>query len=70
MSKGILEHLKQYCIRDEKIKCVLMECTEMPVYADLIRKDTGMPVFDAITMIDFYYSTMSNNTRFGTKQWY
>ena len=70
VSKGILEHLKQYCIRDEKIKCVLMECTEMPVYADLIRKDTGMPVFDAITMIDFYYSTMSNNTRFGAKQWY
>ena len=70
VSKGILQHLKQFCIRDEKIKCVLMECTEMPVYADLIRKQTDMPVFDAITMIDFYYSTMSNNKKFGAKQWY
>lgn len=70
VSQGILNLLRKHCINDEKIKSVLMECTEMPVYADLIRKETGMPVFDAITMIDLYYSTMSNNPNFGAKKWY
>ena len=70
VSKGILKLVRKHCVNDAKIKSVLMECTEMPVYADLIRKETGMPVFDAITMIDFYYSTMSNNSNFGAKKWY
>lgn len=70
VSEGISKLLRRYCINDEKIKGVIMECTEMPVYSDMIRKETGMPVFDAITMIDYYYSTLSNNKKFGAKQWY
>jgi hypothetical protein len=37
------------------IKIILLECTELPHYADELRRVTGMPVFDAVTCANFYY---------------
>lgn len=34
------------------VGAVLLECTEMPVYAHLIQERTGLPVFDLITLTD------------------
>ena len=32
------------------IRAILLECTELPPYADALRYHTGLPVWDAITV--------------------
>lgn len=51
-----------------RVRCFLLECTEMPPYADAIRAKTGLPVYDAITGCDFMVSGRKDNSRFG-KMW-
>jgi len=40
--------------RHPKLAGFLLECTELPHYADEIRAKTGLPVFDAITLVDYF----------------
>jgi len=47
----------------------LLECTELPPYADAIRHATGLPVFDAITNCDFFITAFRDNERFGKQDW-
>ena len=37
------------------IRCILLECTELPPYADAIREATRLPVLDSITLVDFFH---------------
>lgn len=48
---------------------ILLECTELPPYADALRAVTGLPVWDAITAADFYISALQDNPRFGLDEW-
>lgn len=36
------------------IRAILLECTELPPYADALRYATGLPVYDAITTADSF----------------
>merc|ERR1740130_2541101 len=56
-------------IQHPKIRCFLLECTELPPYADAIRASTGLPVFDAITGCNFFISGCQDNERFGINNW-
>jgi len=47
------------------IRCILLECTELPPYADAIREATGLPVLDTITLVDFFHGAISENPYFG-----
>jgi len=38
------------------INALLLECTEMPPYADAIRKATGLPVFDSVDMVKLVHN--------------
>eukprot|EP00971_Amphidinium_carterae_P020942 413299-Amphidinium_carterae.1 len=51
------------------IRAILLECTELPPYADALRKETGLAVFDAITCADFFISARKDNPRFGLNAW-
>ncbi|CAL1143000.1 unnamed protein product [Cladocopium goreaui] len=51
------------------IRAILLECTELPPYADALRYHTGLPVWDAITAADFYVSAFQDNPRFGISDW-
>ena len=44
---------------------MLLECTELPPYADAIRAATRLPVLDAITIVDFFHAAVSENPYFG-----
>ena len=50
-------------------KALLMECTELPCYSDTLRASTALLVFDAITMINFFYSSCTDNPNFGINDW-
>merc|ERR1712151_1359008 len=66
---GIVK-LAQSEIRDNpNIRAILLECTELPPYADALRFKTGLPVFDVITAADFYVSAFQDNPRFGINDW-
>merc|ERR1719265_2470159 len=55
--------------KNEDIRAVLMECTELPPYSDAVRAATGLPVWDAITGCDFYVNAYKDNPRFGINDW-
>ena len=48
-----------------KVRAIMLECTELPPYADALRAATGLPVLDAITLVDFCQSAISDNPYFG-----
>ena len=50
---------------DPTIRAVLLECTELPPYADAIRHATGLLVLDVITLIDYFHAAVSPNPYFG-----
>ena len=41
-----------------EVGAVVLECTNMPPYADDVRRATGLPVFDAKTMVDYLYAAI------------
>lgn len=51
------------------LRVFLLECTELPPFADDVRMATGLPVFDAITAADWVMSAKQDNGRFGLNDW-
>jgi len=47
------------------IRAVLLECTELPPYADAIRHAVKLPVLDAITLVDFFHAAIDDNPYWG-----
>jgi Asp/Glu/hydantoin racemase len=37
---------------------IVLECTNMPPYADTVRQVTGLPVFDVVTMVNHVYGIL------------
>lgn len=40
------------------IRAFVLECTDLPPFSAAIRRQTGLPVFDFITMTNYLYSTI------------
>jgi Asp/Glu/hydantoin racemase len=40
------------------VGAIVLECTNMPPFSDAIRKATGLPVFDVVTMLNYAHSTI------------
>jgi hypothetical protein len=51
---GIVGKAKAAIAANPAIRAILLECTELPPYADALRHETGLPVYDAITCADFF----------------
>jgi hypothetical protein len=41
------------------VGAIVLECTNMPPYADTVRQVTGLPVFDAVTMVNHAHSLLT-----------
>lgn len=61
----VVNLVKQAVAKNPKIRAVLLECTELPPYADAIRHATRLPVLDAITIVDFFHSALDENPYWG-----
>jgi hypothetical protein len=42
------------------VGAIVLECTNMPPYADKVRRATGLPVFDAVTMVNYVHSLLTS----------
>jgi hypothetical protein len=40
------------------VKSILLECSLLPPYGKAVRRATGLPVYDYLTMIDYVYSAV------------
>merc|ERR1712127_1122876 len=56
---------KEAVKNNELVRAIVLECTELPPYANSIRDATGLPVYDAITNADFGMSGVSESQNFG-----
>lgn len=48
---------------DPKIKALLFECTQLPPCSNLVRKETGLPVYDALTTVETFCISKKRNDR-------
>lgn len=60
--------VRMACSMTEKtdIGAFVLECTDLPPFADAIRRATGRPVFDFVTLTNYAYQGIKN-TRFGER---
>jgi Asp/Glu/hydantoin racemase len=47
------------------IGAILLECTDMPPYAHRIQAELNMPVYDAITLIKYAKSVVTQTPYYG-----
>lgn len=40
------------------IGAIVLECTNLPPYSDIVRQTTGLPVFDAVTMVNYVHGVL------------
>merc|ERR1719421_1649528 len=69
VTPGIVALVKNWIKKMPAIRAICLECTELPPYADALRKETRLPVFDAITNCDFFINAYKDNPRFGLNNW-
>ena len=41
-----------------EVGSILLECSDLPPYAHAVQAETGLPVFDFITMIEYVHHTL------------
>jgi len=61
----VVDLVKKHMQQTPSIRAVLLECTELPPYADAVRQATGLVVMDVITLVDYFHAAVSENPHFG-----
>lgn len=69
VAPGIVDMAKKTLATNPDVKAFLFECTELPQFADDVRAETGLPVYDSITCTNAYMSGLMDNPRFGLNEW-
>lgn len=69
VSPGMVQKVKKLIADYPGLRAILLECTELPPYADAIRAATGLPVWDAITVCEAFISGVQDNPDFGLNGW-
>ena len=49
---------RKMCRENPDVRAIVLECTDMPPYADDIREATGLPVFDITDLTKFVYGAV------------
>merc|ERR1712062_626402 len=55
--------------KNSKVKAILLECTELPPYANSLRASTGLPVWDVISACNYVVSAYLIEPRYGKQGW-
>jgi Asp/Glu/hydantoin racemase len=54
----VVQVAKNLVAGDEKIKAILLECSDLPPYAASVQEAVNLPVFDYTTMINYVFSAL------------
>ena len=60
VEEAIVEVALKMISDEPNVGAIVCECTEMPPYSKAIRNATGLPVFDAVDMVNYVYSLVKN----------
>ncbi|WP_367339718.1 aspartate/glutamate racemase family protein [Aminivibrio sp.] len=52
---------KRLLQRDKTIGAIVLECTNLPPYAEAVSRVTGLPVFDIVTLTRMFHSTLGSD---------
>jgi Asp/Glu/hydantoin racemase len=58
MTKEVVSLAKEMTAKENQIAAILLECSVLPPYARAISEETGLPVFDYITMVNYLFSAL------------
>jgi acetyl-CoA acetyltransferase len=58
IEREVLGTALQALERHPNIRAFVLECTDLPPFSGAIRRHTGLPVFDFITMVNYLHSAI------------
>lgn len=58
MEREAVEVAKTLVSENEKIRALLLECSDLPPYAAAVQEAVKLPVFDFVTMINYVFSAL------------
>ena len=64
VEKAIVAVAKKLVAENPDIGAIVLECTEMPLYAAAIREATGLPVFDGVGLLNYVYNAIMKKRYF------
>jgi hypothetical protein len=59
--REVLQVTNQLITDHPEIGAIVLECTDLPPFAAEIRKTSGLPVFDIVTLAHFVYESIAGN---------
>lgn len=63
--KDICDVTRELIKENPDIGAILLECADMPTFSHMIQKEHNLPVYDAITMINYVTSTVTQKPYYG-----
>jgi len=54
--RDVVEAAERLVARHPEVGAIVLECTNMPPYADAVRRATGRPVYDIYSMITWFHA--------------
>jgi len=59
--KEVLSVAKRLVDENREVGAIVLECTDLPPFAATIRRETGLPVFDIVTLAHMVYETIAGD---------
>ncbi|MCK5522406.1 MAG: hypothetical protein KAI83_04655 [Thiomargarita sp.] len=57
--KEVVSVAKRLIDENREVGAIVLECTDLPPFAAIIRRKTGLPVFDIVTLAHMVYETIA-----------
>ncbi|KAL4798065.1 hypothetical protein BDV19DRAFT_386723 [Aspergillus venezuelensis] len=56
IEKEMIDAARDLIAEHPSIGAIVLECTQMPVYAEAVQREVDLPVYDVFTMANWFYS--------------